>query len=100
MNNTILISKEALAKVINATTQYQNAVNELLSSIQIFEPSQDEWMTTTEVQDLTGISRTKLCRMAVDQECEAKRVGKHWRFPRSKVENMTFIYKNNTANNR
>ena len=62
MSNTILISKEALAKVINATTQYQNAVNELLSSIQIFEPSQDEWMTTTEVQDLTGISRTKLCK--------------------------------------
>jgi excisionase family DNA binding protein len=57
-------------------------------------------MTTKEVIELTGISRTKLCRMASDGECEAQRVGKNWRFPRSKVEDMTFIFKNNTVNNR
>ena len=100
MNNTILISQKALVKVINATTQYQNAVNELLSSIQLVEPPKDEWITTTEANSITGISRTKLCRMAVDKECEAKRVGKNWRFPRTKVENMTFIYKENTVNSR
>ena len=100
MNNTILISQEALVKVINATTQYQNAVNELLASIQTAEPSKDEWITTKEVHNITGISRTKLCRMAINQECEAKRVGKDWRFPRSKVEDMTFIYENNTVYNR
>ena len=100
MNNTILISKDALAKVISATTQYQNAVNELLSSIQTVEPSKDEWINSKEAQKITGISQEKLARMARFNECEAKRVGKDWRFPRSKVEDMSFIYENNTADSR
>ncbi|MGD8113820.1 MAG: helix-turn-helix domain-containing protein [Sphaerochaetaceae bacterium] len=100
MSNTILISQEALAKVINATTQYQNAVNELLSSIQRVESSKDVWITSKEVQKITGISKEKLARMARLNECVAKRVGKDWRFPRAKVEDMSFIHENNTADSR
>jgi len=37
--------------------------------------------------------------MARNGECVAKRVGSDWRFPRSKVEDMTFI-KDDTAVSR
>ena len=100
-NQSITIDQSAFEKLVQASAAYQNAVNEVLASMQIEQPFiKDEWITTAEAQQLTGISKEKLSRMARLGECDAKRVGKDWRFPRSKVEDMTFIYANNTADRR
>jgi excisionase family DNA binding protein len=98
---SITIDRFAFEQLVKASAAYQKAVNEVFASIQIEQPFiKDEWITTAEAQQITGISKEKLSRMARLGECNAKRVGKDWRFPRSKVEDMTFIYANNTADCR
>lgn len=98
---SITIDRFAFEQMVKASAAYQKAVNEVFASIQIEQPFiKDEWITTAEAQQITGISKEKLSRMARLGECNAKRVGKDWRFPRSKVEDMSFIYANNTADCR
>jgi len=94
----ITINRSAFEKMVQATVSFQVAVNEVFASMQIEEPFiKDEWITTRETQQITGISKEKLSRMARLGECIARRVGKDWRFPRSKVEDMSFIHSNNSA---
>ncbi len=96
MKDRITIDRLAFEQMVQATAAYQRAVNEVFASIQIEEPFiKDEWITTRETQQITGISKEKLSRMARSGECIARRAGKDWRFPRSKVEDMSFIHANN-----
>lgn len=100
-NQSITIDRFAFEQMVQASAAYQRAVNEVFASMQLEQPFlKDEWITTKEAQQITGISKEKLSRMARLGECTAKRVGKDWRFPRSKVEDMSFIHENNTANRR
>ncbi|PKL28525.1 MAG: hypothetical protein CVV46_05995 [Spirochaetae bacterium HGW-Spirochaetae-2] len=100
-NNTIVLDRSAFERMVFAATAYQTAVNEVLATITTEQPSKkDEWINTKEAQQITGISKEKLSRMARLGECEARRVGSDWRFPRSKVEDMSFIHVNNTAESR
>jgi len=100
-NQTITIDRSAFESMVRASAEYQKAVNQVFASIHVEEPFlKDEWINTKETQKITGISKEKLSRMARLGECVAKRVGKDWRFPRAKVEDMTFIHENNTADRR
>ena len=100
-NQSIIVDRTAFEQMVQASAAYQKAVNKVLASMRIEQPQiKDEWITTKETRQITGISTEKLSRMARLGECEAKRVGMDWRFPRSKVEDMTFIHDNNTAKRR
>lgn len=100
-NQSIIIDRFAFEQMVQASAAYQTAVNEVFASMQLEQPFiKDEWISTTETHQITGISKEKLSRMARRGECVARRVGTDWRFPRSKVEDMTFIHDNNTAKRR
>ena len=100
-NQSIIVDRTAFERMVLASAAYQKAVNEVFASMRIEQPEpRDEWITTRETQQITGISTEKLSRMAIIGECEAKRVGNDCRIRRSKVENMTFIHDNNTARRR
>jgi len=63
--NTVTINKQALDSVLRAQLAFERSVLELLNSL-TFEPipQKDEWISTSEVKEITGISKTKLCKMA------------------------------------
>jgi len=60
-----------------------------LSFLQIAD--KDEWITTAEACDICKVDKSTLTRYAKIGRVEAKRVGSQWRFPKSKVQNMTFL---------
>jgi hypothetical protein len=55
------------------------------------ESMKDEWINTPEASAISGINQSTLSRYALTGQVEAKRVGGRWYFPRSKVEDMSFV---------
>ena len=75
-NQSIIVDRTAFEQMVQASAAYQKAVNEVFASLRIEQPEiKDEWITTKETRQITGISTEKLSRMARLGECEAKRVG-------------------------
>lgn len=56
-----------------------------------YQPESDEWISTKEAAEICGIDRSTLNRYALTKKVEAKRIGGLWKFPKSKVEDMSFI---------
>jgi hypothetical protein len=51
----------------------------------------EEWIPTAEAAKISGINRSTLNRYALTDQVEAKRVGGRWLFPRSRVEDLSFV---------
>lgn len=77
-------------RMLSMVTQELELIERGLKSQEASNP--DIWITTQETAKLCNISKATLCRMAVSGACEAKRVGQQWRFPKSRVIDMSFIY--------
>ena len=51
----------------------------------------DSWITTGQAAAICKMDRSTLTRMALTGKCEAKKVGKQWRFPEARVMDMSFV---------
>ncbi len=56
-----------------------------------FQPKAEEWITTIEAARICKIDRSTLNRYALTGRCEAKKIGGLWRFPKARVQDMSFI---------
>lgn len=75
--------------VLNLALGELDAIEEeIIQANEDYRP--DEWISTQEAADICGLNRSTLNRYALSGQCEAKRIGGVWRFPRSRVENMSF----------
>ena len=54
-------------------------------------PHKESWITTNAAAAICKIDRSTLTRMALTGKCEAKKCGKQWRFPETRVKDMSFI---------
>ena len=60
-NQSIIIDRFAFEQMVKASAAYQRAVNEVFASMQLEQPFiKDEWITTKETRQITGISTEKL----------------------------------------
>ncbi|MEA5033374.1 MAG: helix-turn-helix domain-containing protein [Sphaerochaeta sp.] len=55
------------------------------------ETQKEEWITTPEAAKISGINQSTLTRYALTEQVECKRVGGRWYFPRTKVEDLSFV---------
>lgn len=55
------------------------------------ESLKDQWITTQEAANMSGINASTLSRYALTGQVICKRVGGRWKFPRSKVEDLSFL---------
>jgi excisionase family DNA binding protein len=78
-----------LRTVINLALE---ELEELEAAIE-FSPAPDKWISTEEAATICGISRSTLNRYALTGKCEVERIGGRWKFPKSKVEDMSFLKK-------
>lgn len=51
----------------------------------------EEWITTQEAAEICKIANSTLSRLAKQNRCVAKKVGYYWRFPKSQVQDMSFL---------
>jgi excisionase family DNA binding protein len=58
------------------------------------QPEPEEWISTQEAADICGIDRSTLNRYALTGKVEARKLGKLWKFPKSRVEDMSFLKMN------
>lgn len=71
----------------------QSEIDMLYAELNQPELDKDEWISSKEAAAICKISSGSLTRIAKEGRCEAKRVGNVWRFPKSKVEDMSFMHK-------
>lgn len=70
----------------------QSEIDILYAELNEPELDKDEWITTKEAAAICKIPSGSLSRIAKQGRCDAKRVGNSWRFPKSKVEDMSFMH--------
>ncbi len=75
-------------RLIRLLTDKLDELEVKLSSEQVRKES---WITTNQAAEICKMDRSTLTRMALTGRCEAKKVGKQWRFPESRVKDMSFV---------
>ena len=88
---SLAISREIaeLRQILNLGLERLSMLESRLDFMQIAE--KDEWITTAEASAICKVDKSTLTRYALIGRVEAKRVGSQWRFPKSRVQDMTFL---------